>query len=245
MKRNRVRARENRAAPRTARLCPQDHLITGSYDLWTIFIIHAEISCFFFFPGFRKREAATGSHVRPNIIAPMRAKEKAIAIGWNIFPSTPLNERMGMKTINMITCPKMAEFIIFDDPEKETLSRSACFSSPDTPVISSFFIVICNAIYSTMMTAPSIIIPKSRAPRLIRLASIPNIYIIDMVNNNARGIIEAITMADRRLPNNRSTIKNTISAPSIRFSATVADVSPISSLLSSIGFMNTPSGRFC
>ena len=33
-------------------------------------------------------------------------------MGLNIFPSIPDNESMGMNTIKMISCPKMAEFII-------------------------------------------------------------------------------------------------------------------------------------
>ena len=68
-------------------------------------------------PGFRKRDEATGNQVRPKIMAPIMAKEKANAIGRNIFPSTPLNERMGIKTTRIITCPKIADFIIFEDPQ--------------------------------------------------------------------------------------------------------------------------------
>ena len=60
------------------------------------------------FSGLRKREEATGNQVSPKNMAPRSAKLNERAIGRNIFPSTPLKERTGMKTIRMITCPKMA-----------------------------------------------------------------------------------------------------------------------------------------
>ena len=43
------------------------------------------------------------------------AKITVCAIGLNILPSIPVNERIGIKTIKIINCPKMAEFIIFDE----------------------------------------------------------------------------------------------------------------------------------
>lgn len=50
------------------------------------------------------------------------------------------------------------------------------------------------------MTAPSIMIPKSMAPRLIRLASTPKIYIKDSANSKHSGITEATTKPERRFP---------------------------------------------
>ena len=55
-----------------------------------------------------------------NNIAPINAKLNTSAIGRNIFPSTPTNERIGIKTIMIIICPKMADRIIFDVPRKVT-----------------------------------------------------------------------------------------------------------------------------
>tara|TARA_R110002072_G_scaffold236598_1_gene394162 strand:+ start:29 stop:217 length:189 start_codon:yes stop_codon:yes gene_type:complete len=46
-------------------------------------------------------------------MAPTNAKLKVSAMGLNILPSTPLNDRIGMKTIRMMSWPNMAEFIIF------------------------------------------------------------------------------------------------------------------------------------
>jgi len=87
------------------------------------------------------------------------------------------------------------------------------------------------AIYSTIITAPSIIIPKSSAPKLIRFASTPKIYINEIVNNKASGIIDAITNAERIFPRRITTINITIKQPKIRVSATVNEVFEISSLL--------------
>jgi len=146
--------------------------------------------------------------------------------------------------MRMIICPKTAEFIIFEAPSKVILSISVCFSSLMAPSNAAFTDVIRKAINSTMITAPSIIIPKSSAPRLIRLASIPKIYIIESVKNKASGIIEAMTSADRTFPSKRMTINTTMRHPKTRFSTTVNDVFEISSLRSRIGLMKTPSGRF-
>ena len=55
------------------------------------------------------------------------------------------------------------------------------------------------------------------APKLIKLASIPNIYIIDNVKSKANGITEATTIPDLKLPNNRITTKTTIIIPKIKF----------------------------
>ena len=81
------------------------------------------------------------------------------------------------------------------------------------------------------------IIPKSSAPRLIRLASMPKINIMERVKNNASGIMEAITNAERKLPSSNNTTRNTMMQPKIRFSKTVVVVLPISSLRSRIGLI--------
>ena len=85
---------------------------------------------------------------------------------------------------------------------------------------------------STIITAPSIIIPKSIAPKLIKLASILKIFINEMANNKQSGITEATTNPERQFPNKRTTTKITIKHPKIKFSATVKVVFPTSSLRS-------------
>ncbi|MNF45272.1 hypothetical protein D3C84_264000 [compost metagenome] len=76
------------------------------------------------------------------------------------------------------------------------------------------------------------IIPKSMAPKLIKLASMPKIFINEIANNKHSGMTEATTNPERQLPNNRTTTKITIKHPKIKFSATVKVVFPTSSLRS-------------
>ena len=81
------------------------------------------------------------------------------------------------------------------------------------------------------------------APRLIKLASTPKIFISDNANNKHIGITDATTSPDLKLPNRRTTTKITIKQPKIRFSAIVKVVLPINSLLSKKGFIRMPGGR--
>ena len=72
-----------------------------------------------------------------------------------------------------------------------------------------------------MITAPSTINPKSIAPKLIRLADIPNQFIMETANNIAKGITEATIKPARQLPNIITKIKMTISPPSSKLVLTV------------------------
>ncbi|MPM87512.1 hypothetical protein SDC9_134608 [bioreactor metagenome] len=57
-------------------------------------------------------------------MAPINAKMNVSAIGRNIFPSTPESESMGIKTMRIISCPKIAEFIMVDELFSVILSIS-------------------------------------------------------------------------------------------------------------------------
>ncbi len=173
----------------------------------------------------------------------MRAKLKVCAIGINILPSTPLRERIGIKTIRIINCPKMAEFIIFEELFTVSSSFSICLSEEGRAFSFGACLLILKATNSTMITAPSMIIPKSMAPILIKLASTPKRYIIERVKSSDSGITEATTSPERKFPNKSTTTKITISTPKMRFSAMVKVVFPMSTLLSRKGLMYTPSGR--
>ena len=70
------------------------------------------------------------------------------------------------------------------------------------------------------------------APKLIKLASIPKIFINEMANSKHNGITEATTNPERQFPSNKTTTKITIKQPKIKFSATVKVVFPTNSLLS-------------
>ena len=96
---------------------------------------------------------------------------------------------------------------------------------------------------STMMTAPSMMIPKSMAPKLIKLASTLNKYIMDKANNKLKGMTEATTSPERKLPSNKTTTNTTIRQPKTRFSTMVSVVRPINSDRSKNPLITIPSGR--
>ena len=56
---------------------------------------------------------------------------------------------------------------------------------------------------STMITAPSIIKPKSSAPKLIKFPLTPNRFIIQIANNIDNGITDATSKPARRFPKNK------------------------------------------
>ena len=96
---------------------------------------------------------------------------------------------------------------------------------------------------STIITAPSTIIPKSIAPKLIRLAQTSKTFISINANNRDNGIVEATIKPPRQLPNKKIRTNITINAPSIRLVATVEVVSAINLLRSNKGSIMTPSGN--
>ena len=166
------------------------------------------------------------------------ANIKVSAIGLNIFPSTPCKARMGTKTIRMISCPKKAEFIILLEAVKAILSRSPA------AIDGLFTSFPCSrkTVPSTIITAPSTMIPKSIAPRLIRFAHTSNTFIRINANNRERGMVDATINPPLQLPSKKTKMKITINAPSIRLVLTVPVVLAINLLRSSNGSMMTPSG---
>ena len=102
--------------------------------------------------------------------------------------------------------------------------------------------VILKAINSTMITAPSMMIPKSMAPKLIKLASTPKIFIRINAKNKHNGMTDATTSPERRFPSSNTTTKMTIKHPKMRFSLIVKLVFAINSLRSRKALMRTPLG---
>ncbi|MNC15728.1 hypothetical protein D3C75_635530 [compost metagenome] len=76
--------------------------------------------------------------------------------------------------------------------------------------------------FSTITTAPSTMMPKSSAPRLIRLALTLLLNMPVKVNNIDNGMTMAVISAARMLPRNRNNTAMTRMAPSTRFFFTVA-----------------------
>ena len=96
---------------------------------------------------------------------------------------------------------------------------------------------------STMITAPSTIIPKSIAPKLIRFDQTPKTFIMIKANSKDKGIVEATIKPPLKFPKKITRTKITISPPSSRLFRTVPVVLAISFALSKNGTIDTPSGK--
>ena len=78
--------------------------------------------------------------------------------------------------------------------------------------------------FSTTMTAPSTIIPKSIAPNESKFAGMPRIVSPMNVASSANGITSATINAGRMCPRNTKSTNRTSAAPSSRFVKTVFSV---------------------
>ena len=78
--------------------------------------------------------------------------------------------------------------------------------------------------FSTMMTAPSTMRPKSSAPKLMRLPLTRASTMPVIVSSIDSGITSVVTSAARKLPSSANSTAMTSSAPSSRFVRTVAMV---------------------
>ena len=96
--------------------------------------------------------------------------------------------------------------------------------------------------FSTITTAPSTMIPKSSAPRLIRFALTFALTMPVNVISIDSGITSAVISAARMLPRNRNRIAITRIAPSSRFFLTVATAFSTSTVRSYTGTARTPDG---
>ncbi len=86
--------------------------------------------------------------------------------------------------------------------------------------------------FSTTITAPSTMMPKSIAPSDSRFAGMPRIVRPMKVASSDSGIIAATIADARRLPRNTNSTTVTSAAPSSRFVNTVRSVVPISQVRS-------------
>ncbi len=186
------------------------------------------------------RAAIAGTKVKEKMNAPTRASMKVAAIGWKVLPSTPSNVRIGAKTNRMITWPNAAGRAIFLAESAATRSRSIALRG--RPSSARLFPSI-SRVDSITITAPSTRMPKSSAPKLIRLPLIPNLFMPITANRNDSGITKAVMAAARRLPSSRNSTTTTSRAPSVRFLATVLTVELTSTLRSSTGSAKISAGR--
>ena len=172
---------------------------------------------------FRNNEASTGMIVRAQISEPTRANTTVIAIGRNIFPSMPRRAMIGRYTMVMVITPNATG---------RATSRQAArtFSKWDDESFRRSRRT--RTIFSIMTTEPSTMIPKSMAPRLIRLPLMPAIRMATKAIIMDKGMAAATISPPRKLPSNSSRIINTRSPPSARFFATVTMVFSTSSVRS-------------
>ena len=150
------------------------------------------------------------------------ASTTVIAMGRNIFPSTPLSDSTGTYTSRMTKTPKN-EGLATAAQAFATRSAQGIPSSAPSPRWNT-----C----STSTTAPSTRRPKSTAPRLMRLPDTPRPVIAAVAPSIATGIVSATTTPARPLPRVSSSTRHTRNPPSARLRATVRRVASTSSLRS-------------
>ena len=140
----------------------------------------------------------------------------------------------------MIIVPNRLGLITSPDPSTMVCRRSRSASRPPFRRCRS---ASSLRQFSTMMTAPSTMMPKSIAPRLIRLALTRVSTMPVIVNSIASGITQAVTIAARMFPRTRNSTAITSSAPSTRFFSTVSMVASTRRVRSYTVRATTPSGR--
>ena len=126
--------------------------------------------------------------------------------------------------------------------DDSTTSSSRSFKASNRPSLCCRCASRRN-VFSTMMTAPSMMSPKSSAPRLIRLPEMPNAFMPIALINSDKGITSAAMSAARQLPSRANRMTTTSSAPSARFLATVEIVATTSCERSRVGTTVMPAGR--
>ena len=176
-----------------------------------------------------KRATAAGTNVSDRSSAAVSASTTVNAIGWNIFPSTPDRAKMGTYTSVMMITPKIDGLITSTVASSANANRSSLVRSRPAWCCAS---EKRRRQFSTIMTAPSTIRPKSSAPRLIRLPETRLATMPVMVINIASGITIAVMIAARMLPSSRNKTTTTSRAPSTRLVSTVLIVRSTSSVLS-------------
>ncbi len=97
--------------------------------------------------------------------------------------------------------------------------------------------------FSTTITAPSTISPKSIAPRLIKLPDTLLLTIPVMANNILNGMTSAVINAARIFPSNKNNTTMTSRAPSNRFFCTVLSVLSTNVVRSYTASATMPSGK--
>ncbi len=213
------------AAPSTVLRWPSAQASVGSYTR------RAACTRTFSFSGrlrFNITEHSRGTSVSDRISAPIRAETTEYAIGAKMRPSCRCSVKIGMWAAMMISIENSV-----GRPTSTAASRMRCLRrSSDSSLWPWLASESFLNTFSTTITAPSTMMPKSIAPSDSRLAGIPMKLRPRKVASSASGMVTATIAAARRLPRNIHSTIDTRSAPSSRLVNTVVSVLPISQVRS-------------
>ncbi len=143
----------------------------------------------------KNRLASTGISVSDMIIEPIRAKMTVSAMGRKSLPSVPSSVRIGRYTIMMISSPNMVGL------------RTSTAASRTTSTMRRRWLAawpMWRTQFSIITTELSTIMPKSMAPRLSKLAEMPNFSIPQKANSMESGMARATIAAAAGCPGKRT-----------------------------------------
>ncbi len=147
------------------------------------------------------------------------------AMGWKMRPSWRCSAKMGICAAMMMSMENSVGRPTSLAASMMTPRRSrSSMSSPRSARRCMMF--------STTITAPSTMMPKSMAPRLSRLAGTPMTFRPMKVASSDSGITTTTARLARRLDRNRYSTSETSSAPSTRLRNTVVSVLSMSQVRS-------------
>ncbi len=170
----------------------------------------------------RRSSAAhsTGTRVRVKISAPSSAKPSVHASGANILPSTFSKLKMGMSAVMMMSLLKNTATPVRVAVRRIRPSLLMRLNRSMPTRCASWS--RATKIPSTITTAPSMMMPKSMAPRESRLAFMPFMRRQKKAKSRASGMMMETTSVVRQSAMNSSTMAVTRMMPSTRLCITVS-----------------------
>ncbi len=157
---------------------------------------------------------SAGTKLSDRMKAAAKASMMVMAIGVKVLPSTPVNISSGMNTRKMMAWPYTVGLIISWLASVVSSSRSRRVSKRPSWCWRSASL---RKLFSMMITVPSTIRPKSRAPRLIRLPETFSPFMPIAIIRNENGMTSTAITAARTLPSRKNRAAATRMAPSNRF----------------------------
>ena len=158
--------------------------------------------------------ASTGTRVSVKIRAPSNAKPSVQARGENTLPSTFSKEKIGSRAVIMMALAKKMD-LPMSRPVFLIMLSLASLLNRSIPSSWAFLSRATNS-PSTITTAPSMMMPKSMAPMLSRLALMPLSRRQMKANSSASGIMMLTITVVRQSAMNRNTMTVTSTMPSSR-----------------------------